>query len=56
VTPEDKAREEIDRPLATCSGIVEDHEAMNIMAGPGVAARADRLKPFDVHTLLQRQA
>jgi type I restriction enzyme R subunit len=44
VTPEEKARQEIDRQLAACGWIVQDHKAMNIMAGPGVAVREFPLK------------
>ncbi len=43
-TPEALAREEIDRQLAACGWIVQDHKAMNIMAGPGVAVREFPLK------------
>ena len=39
MTPEQDAREEIDRQLAACGWIVQDHKAMNIMAGAGVAVR-----------------
>ncbi|OFZ86280.1 MAG: restriction endonuclease subunit R [Betaproteobacteria bacterium RIFCSPLOWO2_12_FULL_62_58] len=44
MTPEQKAREEIDRQLAACGWIVQDHKAMNIMAGLGVAVREFPLK------------
>src|SRR3970040_89479 len=44
VTPEQKAREEIDRQLAACGWIVQDPKAMNIMAGLGVAVREFPLK------------
>ncbi len=39
MTPEQKARVEIDRQLTECGWIVQDHKAMNIYAGPGVAVR-----------------
>jgi type I restriction enzyme R subunit len=39
VTPEEKARQEIDRQLAVCGWLVQDHRAMNIMAGRGVVVR-----------------
>jgi len=44
VKPEDKARVEIDRQLEHCGWVVQDHKAMNIMAGPGVAVREFPLK------------
>ena len=39
MTPEQKAREEIDKQLAACGWLVQNHKAMNIMAGLGVAVR-----------------
>ena len=39
MTPEEKARQEIDRQLAACGWLVQGHKAMNIMAGSGVAVR-----------------
>jgi len=36
VDPEEKARQEIDRQLAACGWLVQDHKSMNIMAGLGV--------------------
>ena len=39
MTPEQKAREEIDRQLAACGWILQNHKTMNIMAGMGVAVR-----------------
>jgi type I restriction enzyme S subunit len=33
VTPEEQARQEIDRQLAACGWVVQNHKAMNIMAG-----------------------
>jgi type I restriction enzyme R subunit len=44
VNPEEKARKEIDRQLVACGWLVQDHKAMNIMAGPGVAVREFPLK------------
>ena len=44
MTPEEKARQEIDRQLAACGWLVQDHKAMNIMAGAGVAVREFPLK------------
>lgn len=43
-TPEELARIEIDRQLAACGWLVQDHKAMNIMAGAGVAVREFPLK------------
>jgi len=42
--PEDLARQEIDRQLEQCGWVVQDHKAMNIMAGLGVAVREFPLK------------
>ena len=39
MTPEEKARREIDRQLGLCGWIVQDRQDMNISAGPGVAIR-----------------
>ena len=55
MTPEEKAREEIDRALVACGWIVHDHRAMIITAGPGVAVRAELLKPLDMRPQLRRQ-
>jgi len=44
MTPEEKSREQIDRQLAACGWLVQDHKSMNIMAGPGVAVREFPLK------------
>src|SRR5688572_2682605 len=44
MTPEQKAREEIDRQLAACGWLVQNHKAMNISAGVGVAVREFPLK------------
>jgi hypothetical protein len=44
MNPEEKAREEIDRQLVACGWLVQDHKAMNIMAGSGVAVREFPLK------------
>ena len=39
MTPEEKARREIDRQLEQCGWLVQDRTEMNISAGPGVAVR-----------------
>jgi type I restriction enzyme, R subunit len=39
MTPEEKARQEIDRQLKACGWIVQDYREMNISAGLGVAVR-----------------
>jgi type I restriction enzyme R subunit len=44
MTPEQKARQRIDEQLAKCGWDVQDHAAMNILAGPGVAVREFPLK------------
>ena len=43
-TPEELAREQIDAQLEQCGWIVQDHRAMNLSAGPGVAIREFPLK------------
>jgi hypothetical protein len=39
MTPEEKARRNIDRQLEQCGWLVQDYRQMNISAGPGVAVR-----------------
>jgi type I restriction enzyme R subunit len=39
MTPEEKARRDIDRQLEQCGWLVQDRSEMHISAGPGVAAR-----------------
>jgi type I restriction enzyme R subunit len=39
MTPEDRARQDIDRQLQQCGWIVQDREDLDISAGPGVAVR-----------------
>ena len=39
MTPEEKARRDIDRQLEQCGWLVQDRAEMNISAGPGVAVR-----------------
>jgi type I restriction enzyme, R subunit len=39
MTPEEKARQEIDRQLDQCGWLLQDRLEMNISAGPGVAVR-----------------
>ena len=43
MTPEDKARQEIDNQLKECGWIIQNMSDMNIMAGPGVAVREFQL-------------
>jgi type I restriction enzyme R subunit len=38
-TPEARAREAIDHRLAAAGWVVQDHKALNLGAGPGVAVR-----------------
>ena len=51
VTPEEKARQEIDRQLAACGWLVQDHKAMNIMAGWGVSLASQAVSQIDVNDL-----
>src|SRR3954471_2792806 len=44
MTPEDQARQNIDRQLAQAGWQVQDYRDMNISAGPGVAVREFPLK------------
>lgn len=44
ITPEDRARQNIDRLLADASWLVQDRRASNIMAGRGVAVREFPMK------------
>src|SRR5579859_409983 len=39
MTPEQRAREQIDTLLADCGWIVQDYRSMNLSAGPGIAIR-----------------
>ena len=39
LTPEARARREIDAQLAACGWLVQDRKAMNLYAGQGVAVR-----------------
>ena len=43
LTPEQRAREEIDEQLESCGWVIQDFTSMNIHAGLGVAVRASRL-------------
>lgn len=52
MTPEIKARQDIDRQLEQCGWLVQDSKEMNISAGPGVAVREVRLKPGPTDYLL----
>lgn len=44
LTPEQKARQKIDRQLEQCGWIVQDYDEMNISAGVGIAIREFPLK------------
>ena len=44
MTPEETSRKQIDRQLAQCGWLVQDHAGINIFAGPGVAVRESPLK------------
>jgi len=39
MTPEDKARQEIDAQLAVCGWLVQDYRDLDLSAGPGIAVR-----------------
>jgi type I restriction enzyme R subunit len=52
VEPEQKARAEIDRQLAACGWLAQDHKAMNLAAGPGIAVREFPLETGPVDYLL----
>jgi type I restriction enzyme R subunit len=45
LSPEDKARVEIDRMLEAAGWVVQDYSAVNLAAGPGVAVREFVLAP-----------
>jgi len=52
LTPEQQARQEIDRQLAAAGWIVQAHNAMNLGVGPGVAVREFSLETGPVDYLL----
>ncbi len=52
MTPEQKARVEIDRQLEAAGWTVQDHKAMNLGAAPGVAVREFPLDTGPVDYLL----
>src|ERR1700683_3851567 len=52
MTPEDEARQNIDRHLEACGWIVQSRKAMNICAGPGVAVREFPLDDGEADYLL----
>jgi len=52
LTPEQHAREEIDRQLAAAGWIVQDHKAMNLGAGFGIAIREFPVETGHVDYLL----
>ncbi|MHB1423320.1 MAG: type I restriction endonuclease subunit R [Gemmataceae bacterium] len=56
MTPEEKARREIDRQLEKCGWIVQDREEMNISAGLGVAIREYSLQGGEADYLLYADA
>ena len=51
-TPEQKARQSIDRQLAETGWLVQDYRAMNLSAGPGVAVREFPLTTGEADYLL----
>ena len=52
MTPEEEARQKIDKQLGQCGWIVQDPKAMNITAGLGVAVREFPLKTGSADYLL----
>jgi len=52
VEPEQQARQEIDRQLAAAGWLIQDHKAMNLGAGPGIAVREFPLDTGPVDYLL----
>lgn len=56
--PEARARETIDRRLADAGWVVQDHAALNLYAGRGVAVREFPLKtgPADYLLFVDRRA
>jgi type I restriction enzyme, R subunit len=52
MTPEEKARRNIDRQLVQCGWLVHDYREMNISAGPGVAVREFSLATGEADYLL----
>ena len=51
-TPEQQARQEIDRQLAQCGWLVQDYRAMNLSADLGVAVREFLLTTVEADYLL----
>ena len=45
LTPEQRARDRIDAALAAAGWVVQDRDAMNLAAGPGVAVREFQMAP-----------
>src|SRR5438067_5772869 len=52
MTPEEKAREQIDSQLLQCGWIIQDRSAINLAAGRGVAIREAALKTGEADYLL----
>ena len=52
MTPEEQARQEIDKQLAACGWTVQDHKAMNLSAAAGIAVREFPLETGPVDYLL----
>jgi type I restriction enzyme R subunit len=44
MTPEEKARIDIDAQLTACGWILQDYKALNLSAAPGIAVREVPLK------------
>jgi type I restriction enzyme R subunit len=56
MTPEEKARRNIDRQLVQCGWLVQDYRQMDISAGPGVAVREFPLATGEADYLLYADA
>ncbi|MFN0067654.1 MAG: helicase, partial [Limisphaerales bacterium] len=58
LTPEQRARQQIDAQLAACGWVVQDFKAVDLSAGRGIALREVPLKtgPCDYLLLVDRKA
>ncbi len=52
MTPEERARRDIDRQLEQCGWLVQDRPEMHISAGPGVAVREFPMITGEAHYFL----
>jgi type I restriction enzyme, R subunit len=58
LTPEQRARQQIDAQLVACGWVVQDYKSVDFSAGPGIALREAPLKsgPCDYLLLVDRKA